>query len=434
MLFAGTGFFLGAMQSPHWELPQAQYEGFVTVGVFAFCVSIAGMGVGLFDRDARLSRVLAARALLITVFVALAAALTLVHFVFFLQPGRYVLIYGAIGSLVTLSFWHLFVNWLVARFPQKHIFVGAPGGITAELKAKLSRLANNSELIKKLKLIEEQIAQGFLNPGWTPSQALSQILEAGVSDIVVTQQAFSDPKITQLCVQAMNFGVRIIDEPELYAEVLKKYPVAHLTIQWAMRAGFDVHRTLTNYQKRAIDVVFSALSLVVLSPLIVLIAIAVWISSPGPIFHIQERRGRFFKNFRMYKFRSMRTDMTGQHVTQQKDPRITWIGALLRPLHLDELPQLWNIFKGDMSFVGPRPAIFESIEELRAELPIYDIRHILRPGLTGLAQITQGHTGNSSEEIQEKLGFDLYYIRHYGISMDIWIVLRTLFTLSKKAW
>jgi len=433
-MVAGLGFLLGAMQSPHWNLPQAQIEGFWTVGVFAACVSVAGMGVGLFDREARLSRVHAVRSLLITVFVALAAALTLVHFVFFRQPGRYLLLFGALGALGLLILWHMFLSWLVSQFPQKHIFVGEAGVITGELKDELKSFYSDTTLFEKIQRAEKKVAQSLTEETWSPAHSLAPILDAGVSDIIVTQQAYQDTRITQLCVQAMNFGIRIVDEPEFYAELLKKYPVAHLNIQWALRAGFDVHRTLTNYLKRVFDIVFSILGIVALSPMFLLIALAVKISSPGPVFHVQERRGRFFKGFKMYKFRSMRQGHEGDPVTGKKDPRVTWVGRIIRPLHIDEFPQLWNILIGDMSFVGPRPAIFESIEGLRAQMPVYDIRHMLRPGLTGLAQITQGHTGNSPKEIQEKLGFDLYYIRHYGLSMDIWIVLRTLFTVSKKAW
>ena len=434
LFWAGFGFLMGAMQGPHWKLPQAQTETYITVGVFSICVCIAGLGVGLFDREARLSRVHAIRSLLITVFVALAASLTLVHFVFFLQPGRYVLIYGAVGAVGFLSVWHLFVNWLVAKFPQKHIFIGKAGGITGLLKKEVLRISQDNNVSSSLLKVERRVEESFDAEDWNPSVSLRPILEAGVSDLVVTRDGFSESKITQLCVQAMNFGIRVVDEPELYAELLKKYPVAYLDIRWALSAGFDTHRTLTNYLKRSFDIFFSMFWLLALSPVLLLIALFVWVSSPGSILHIQERRGRYFKSFRMYKFRSMKIDVEGEHHTDKKDPRITWIGALLRPLHLDELPQLWNILRGDMSFVGPRPAIFETIEGLRNELPIYDLRHVLRPGLTGLAQITQGHTGDSLEEIQEKLGFDLYYIRHYGISMDIWIVLRTVFTLSKKAW
>jgi lipopolysaccharide/colanic/teichoic acid biosynthesis glycosyltransferase len=106
----------------------------------------------------------------------------------------------------------------------------------------------------------------------------------------------------------------------------------------------------------------------------------------------------------------------------------------LRPLHLDELPQLWNIFIGDMSFVGPRPAMIDTIKEIRSQIPLFEIRQMIRPGLTGLAQISQGYSLDSKDELYEKLGFDLFYIRHYSLAFDLWIMVRTAFNLAKKAW
>jgi lipopolysaccharide/colanic/teichoic acid biosynthesis glycosyltransferase len=120
--------------------------------------------------------------------------------------------------------------------------------------------------------------------------------------------------------------------------------------------------------------------------------------------------------------------------TQSLDPRVTPVGAWLRRFHLDELPQLWNILIGDMSFVGPRPEAMEIVQKLRNVVPLFEVRHWVKPGLTGLAQITQGKTLDGSEESARKLSFDLYYIRHSSLAFDLWILLRTAFVLRSRTW
>ena len=153
----------------------------------------------------------------------------------------------------------------------------------------------------------------------------------------------------------------------------------------------------------------------------------------------QTRQGRFSKPFTMIKFRTMRAADVAKTednapTTDHNDERVTSIGRLLRPLHLDELPQLWNIFTGHMSFVGPRPESIEIVEKVRQWTPVFEVRHMLRPGLTGLAQISQGKTDDAQDAIQRKLSFDLYYLKNYNILFDLWILLRTAFTLTKRAW
>jgi lipopolysaccharide/colanic/teichoic acid biosynthesis glycosyltransferase len=132
----------------------------------------------------------------------------------------------------------------------------------------------------------------------------------------------------------------------------------------------------------------------------------------------------------------MQTQSTGTQsaVTQKGDQRVTWIGKILRPLHFDEIPQLVNIFRGQMSFVGPRPAMVNYVGEIRSQLPVFEIRQALRPGLTGLAQITQGYSLDSPEEITKKLSFDLYYLKHYSIWLDFLILFKTAFNLARRAW
>ena len=203
--------------------------------------------------------------------------------------------------------------------------------------------------------------------------------------------------------QAMQGGVRVIDEVSFYSELCRRIPIEHLSVPWVASAGFDSQIPMKNLVKRSFDLVASALTLVVLSPVFLLVALLIKASSAGPVFFKQRRQGRFSKPFNIIKFRTMYEQKAVATATKQGDDRITKIGHVLRPVHLDELPQLWNIFVGQMSFVGPRPEASEILEKVRDLVPLFEVRHMIRPGLTGLAQISQGKTADGKEEIERKL-------------------------------
>ncbi len=177
--------------------------------------------------------------------------------------------------------------------------------------------------------------------------------------------------------------------------------------------------------KRAFDIVVSALALIVLSPLLLIIAIAIRLSSPGPILFRQERVGLNKKPFTMYKFRSMRVN-DGQDTawSTDEDDRRTPVGALLRKLSLDELPQLWNVLRGDMSLVGPRPEIPFFVEQFRETVPLYMVKNQVRPGITGWAQVN-GYRGDTS--IPKRIEHDIWYIENWSFGLDIQILFKTLF-------
>jgi len=163
-------------------------------------------------------------------------------------------------------------------------------------------------------------------------------------------------------------------------------------------------------------------------PLLPFIALAIKVGSPGPILYRQARVGRGGKTFRCYKFRTMRRDAeadTGATWATDNDPRITRVGKFLRASRLDEIPQLWCVLKGDMHFVGPRPERPEFVEWLSKEIPYYGVRHTVRPGITGWAQV-QYKYGNTLEDAREKLQYDLFYIKNASVGLDFWIVFQTI--------
>ena len=188
--------------------------------------------------------------------------------------------------------------------------------------------------------------------------------------------------------------------------------------------------------KRAMDIVGSLFGIIITSPIMLLSAILVKCSSPGPVIFKQERVGLHNKSFYMYKFRSMAMQTAAEEKkgwTVRNDPRVTGIGKILRRTSIDELPQLFNILKGDMSLVGPRPERPQFVEKFKEEIPRYMVKHQVRPGLTGWAQVN-GLRGDSS--IKKRIEYDIYYIENWTLGFDIKIILMTFFTgfINKNAY
>ena len=190
------------------------------------------------------------------------------------------------------------------------------------------------------------------------------------------------------------------------------------------------------FVKRAFDIVSCSIAVVLLSPLYLFLALLVKLSSPGPVFFRQKRVTRDGKVFDMLKFRSMRTDMpeqNGPHWTEENDPRVTKIGRLLRKTSLDEIPQFFNVLSGSMSLIGPRPERPELVEEFKKTINGYDIRHKMKAGISGWAQVN-GLRGNTS--IEKRIAFDLYYVRNWTLGFDLKIVILTFFKgfINKNAY
>jgi sugar transferase (PEP-CTERM system associated) len=226
-------------------------------------------------------------------------------------------------------------------------------------------------------------------------------------------------------------GIRIQDGLEFYEQVTGKIPIESLRLGvLVFSSGFRLSRFLMIY-KRAGSILISMIGLVVSLPLLPLIAIAIKLSSPGPLFYGQKRVGRKGAIFYCYKFRTMRADAeadTGPTWAGDDDPRITPVGRFLRSTRLDEIPQLWNVLKGDMSLVGPRPERPEFTKWLQQEIPFYYLRDTVRPGITGWAQ-TRYKYGNSLEDAKEKLRYDLFYIKNMSPGLDVLIFLNTVGTI-----
>jgi len=223
-------------------------------------------------------------------------------------------------------------------------------------------------------------------------------------------------------------GIEVIDAPSFYEEMTGTLLLENITPSWFIFSnGFKMNSTL-RFHKRAFDLAFSLLGLVLVLPLFPLIMLAIKMDSRGPVFFKQVRMGEREKVFMLYKFRTMRQDAetgTGAVWAQKNDSRVTRIGKFLRKTRIDELPQLYNVLKGEMSFVGPRPERPEFIIELKKRIPYYSERHFVKPGVTGWAQIRYPY-GASVEDALEKLRHDLYYIKNISLILDLLIVIETI--------
>ena len=222
-------------------------------------------------------------------------------------------------------------------------------------------------------------------------------------------------------------GVKVEDATEILEKTLGKIEVEGLYPSWLIFSkGFPLHSAAL-YARRIVSVLVSLVCLLVFLPLIPVIALAIKLSSSGPVFYCQKRVGRKGRVFTCYKFRTMKKDAEagGPAWATEDDTRITAVGRWLRRMRLDEIPQIWNVFVGDMTFVGPRPERPEFVERLRREIPYYDLRHAVRPGITGWAQVCYEY-GASVEQAREKLKYDLYYVKNMSVSLDLVIIVKSI--------
>jgi len=257
----------------------------------------------------------------------------------------------------------------------------------------------------------------------------------GAHEIIVALERSLDRELFNILANCQANNVRVSWMPDLYEKLLRKIPIQYIDPAWALQAMQDkpVFNQLQRAFKRLLDltiVITAAPTLMLLFPII---AVAIKLDSPGPIFYRQTRSGRAGKPFSIYKFRTMTTDAEKDGKPQwatANDVRITKIGKILRQSRLDELPQIFNILKGEMSIVGPRPERPEFVEEIEKEIPYYRTRLMVKPGLTGWAQVHYDYE-NTVEDAIYKLQYDFYYVRYWSIWMDIYTMFRTFAVLIK---
>ncbi len=251
--------------------------------------------------------------------------------------------------------------------------------------------------------------------------------------IVVEEGWIADPKVLGALYELLGKNVRIIPLIRFYETVFEKVPIGELGESWFV-LNISPNRPVYALAQRSFDIVTAVVLGIVLLPVALLAAIAIVSTSAGPAIYAQVRVGKNGSRFTIYKFRTMRNDAEkhGPRYAVANDERLTTVGRVLRHTHLDELPQLWNIFRGNLSFVGPRPERPEFTEEIATQVPFFHVRNLVKPGLTGWAQVNYRYTA-SVEEAKEKLAYDVFYIKNRSILFDVLIMVKTVKRILVKA-
>ena len=373
-----------------------------------------------------------------TAYAVLIAAGVVASLVYFIKPvesnalyWRGVLPVGAAMFLVWAVAWRKMVAiWMQSRMRGYRWLVLGYGSLASYLwrdvrgNRGLGQVCFLDDLSKDSGswAVEMPVAEGSVS-------ALPEFLERSWTGVILaTEQALGDVELGDL-MRARLRGVRIYDLTDFYEHFLFKLPVLNLRDGWLILAhGFELlHHTTQLRAKRMIDVGLSFALTLAVSPLMLVIALAIKFDSEGPVLYRQLRTGLNGMTFMLYKFRTMVEDAekSGAQWAKKHDLRITRVGRLLRAARIDELPQLWNVFLGEMSFIGPRPERPDFNSELETAIPYYDLRHLVKPGITGWAQVMYPY-GGSVEDAREKLQYDLYYIKNYSVMLDLVILIRTL--------
>jgi len=359
---------------------------------------------------------------LFKIFKAICVGLLMIFGVSYLININFVKASGFIPSYLVLIpsilVWRFFWRGIVGEFfktPQEKVLIFQNGDTINDY--------SKFNVVKKVKLSEFNRAM--------QEEVLSK---HNIQGIVIESNGHSMNSVFNIISKFADTKYEIFISPKLYSLVYKYFLVQKIPDSPFLKIIFHPLSNWDRFLKRVMDITIVAISLVLLAPILLLISLFIKIDSSGPVFYKQRRLGFRGKEFTLYKFRSMISDAekdTGPVWASKNDERITRVGRILRPFRLDELPQLFNVLKGDMSFVGPRPERPAFVEELKKSIPLYTLRLNVHPGITGLAQVK--HTYDTSiEDVKKKLSYDLQYINNMSLKLDLKIFLKTILTVLKQ--
>jgi len=342
-----------------------------------------------------------------------------------LLPGNNAALIGLVFLTFGLFGWRTAYSWLVQQpFMQEKVYVLGTGERAQRLVQGLrSRKELGIDVIGWSGNVE-----GALTRETTAAHLMELAETHSVHRVIVAMPDRRGTIPVQELLQLRLSGVRIEEAASWLEKMSGRIEVEQLYPSWLIFAeGFRFSSSF-NLMRRMLSTFVALILLLVVLPILPLVILAIKLDSKGPILYRQGRVGRAGQVFTCYKFRTMRQDAeadTGPTWADDDDPRITRIGKFLRSSRLDEIPQLWCVFKGDMAFVGPRPERPEFVEWLSKEIPYYGVRHAVRPGITGWAQVRYKY-GNTPEDAKEKLQYDLFYIKNASIGLDLLIVFQTV--------
>ena len=334
---------------------------------------------------------------------------------FKLTPKTNLFIFGAVYGTLDYLWRLILTNLFISGGLKKQIMLI---GNSTSISSIAEYLKNNPQAGYA---IEFHIREGLSEKNFF--NTVFSITSQKIDSLIIDDRIKSNPLGSKLIYRLLPLDVQIVDSSLFFEALFSKVPLDELEENWFIES-IVAGRKIYDSAKKTMDFLMSLLLLILFSPLIALISIIVKLTSKGPIIYKQERIGKGEKPFILYKFRTMKINHNGPLWTVGNDKRLTFIGKIIRYTHLDELPQLINILKGDISFIGPRPERSELVQMYK-KLPYYEIRHIIKPGLTGWAQLNYKPSA-SLEEAYEKLQYDVYYIKNRSLLLDFFIVLKTI--------
>src|SRR5438128_7243243 len=355
-----------------------------------------------------------------------------------LKPSRGVLLISFIFFLpISLTYRRFFRQLFAASAAQRAFLVIGSG----ELATRFYEAYKQSPNQQQLEFVDNDVSRigsAIADEGSPIVQGdiaarLAQ-LDGRYSGVILAESIDRlGPELLELLVRTQFQRTRVYTLESFHEAHWRHVPMHTIDPFWPLQMGFQFARNSPyHYLKRLSDVIFSAVLLLISAPFIVLVLLLIWMESGRPAIFRQLRVGCEGHIFTAYKFRTMfmrdLNEETTDLYTRKDDPRVTHTGRWLRKLRLDELPQLWNVFKGDMSLIGPRAEWIRCAERYQKKIPFYHFRHLVKPGITGWAQVNYPY-GESDEDAVEKLQYDLFYIRHYSLKLDAMIVLKTVHTM-----
>jgi sugar transferase (PEP-CTERM system associated) len=347
--------------------------------------------------------------------------------------GRWIFFVSVVFLLLFLFSWRLLYAYAVHKklFAERTLIVG-DGELATDL---LEEIRTHRDISYDVRLIVGQENGNYSEDrfGGIPVRygfdSLCDLAETEqISNIIVALDQKRGVMPYKKLLNCKVKGISIIDGESFYERITGKLLVEKINPSWLIFSDGFVKSPVVRFAKRLAGFLLSAAMLVVFSPLILVIIVAIKLDSRGPVIFSQERVGEKGQIFQVHKFRSMKEDAEGQSGpvwAEENDPRITRVGRVIRKLRMDELPQLWNVLKGEMSIVGPRPERPFFVEKLKSTVPYYKERFAVKPGVTGWAQVKYGY-GATEQDALEKLKYDLYYIKNMSLTMDLIVILHTV--------
>jgi exopolysaccharide biosynthesis polyprenyl glycosylphosphotransferase len=331
---------------------------------------------------------------------------------FGITPKTNLIIFSIVFIFLFLIWRRIFYNVFAIYLRKSVIFI-----------VDLKKDPNAEELISYIKNCPQS---GFfiLNTYSSLKKFLEQKNEKQINTLVISKNILDGVANLK---SIYNKAEHILDLTDAYENILGKIPTDSINETWFLYNIYNTDKTFHDVIIRVVNIMVAFIIFLITFPFSIIVVLFIFLEREGPIFYTQLRVGKNDKNFRLYKFRSMiiNADKNGAQWTEKNDPRITKVGKIIRKLHIDEVPQLWNVIKGDMSLVGPRPELPIFVQKLEEEVPYYNLRHIIKPGFTGWAQIKY-RNARGVRESKEKFEYDLYYIKNRNIFMDLGILLKTI--------